>query len=166
MHPHQQIVALPVLPDAVGKRMDLSRHVPRGCTYCRWIKRELSDGSRILDQVEDVAAMAAFAPRFPFEWLLLPTMHDRFDELEAKQITGLAKLLSRGLRAMALACGNPDFNLVLFSGPPGHGMDAGWGLDVLPRMSTQAGFEWGTGVHIVSTPPEEAAIRLKGFWQK
>ncbi len=165
-HPHQQIVALPFVPEAIGKRIDLCRHVPRSCGYCRWIKNESTDSPRLLDRTDDLIAVTAFAPRFPFEWQIFPKRHDRFEKADDGVLEQLARLLSGGLRALDLACGGPDFNLVLFSSPQDTRVDAGWGVDILPRMSTQAGFEWGTGVHIVSTPPEEAAIRLRGFWSE
>jgi UDPglucose--hexose-1-phosphate uridylyltransferase len=31
----------------------------------------------------------------------------------------------------------------------------------MPSLSTPAGFEWGSGFHINSTPPEEAARFLR-----
>jgi UDPglucose--hexose-1-phosphate uridylyltransferase len=36
-----------------------------------------------------------------------------------------------------------------------------WHLEIIPRMTNAAGFEWGTGLHINPTPPEEAAKFLR-----
>ncbi len=165
VHPHQQIVALPLIPDYVTQRLSLLENSRGGCSHCDWLEHETADGARILEQDNETVCLVAFAPRFPFEWQIYPRSHQRFDALGDTQMTGLARVLLAGLNAMKEACGNPDFNLILFSTPPGFGREM-WGLDILPRTSTQAGFEWGTGVHIVSTPPEEACLRIRAHWPK
>ena len=163
VHPHQQIVGLPLIPDAIAKRIEIVQHVNQ-CPHCAWINREANDGVRVLENHEDMIAITAFAPRFPFEWQIYPKTHENFEEIEVANLQTLARMLRNGLIALKETCGNPDFNLVLFSVPGRRAGRRLWGLDVLPRISTQAGFEWGTGVHIVSTPPEEACWRLRTNW--
>jgi UDPglucose--hexose-1-phosphate uridylyltransferase len=36
-----------------------------------------------------------------------------------------------------------------------------WHLELMPRLTKIAGFEWGTGFYINPTPPEEAAQFLR-----
>jgi len=36
-----------------------------------------------------------------------------------------------------------------------------WHIEIIPRLTKQAGFEWGTGFYINPTPPEEATIFLQ-----
>jgi UDPglucose--hexose-1-phosphate uridylyltransferase len=36
-----------------------------------------------------------------------------------------------------------------------------WRLDVMPKLTKVAGFEWGTGFYINPTPPEESARFLR-----
>ena len=40
-------------------------------------------------------------------------------------------------------------------------MDFRWHIEILPRLSEPAGFEWGTGFYINPTPPEESAQYLR-----
>ncbi|MBK6766877.1 MAG: DUF4921 family protein [bacterium] len=167
VHPHQQIVALPVIPKAIALRLEKLRPdgVHEQCEHCRWIESEVRAGERLLAHGDDFVALACFAPHFPYEWQILARNHVRFDELERDRLVGLAEVLLRGLKSLRRACNGPDFNLILFSTPPDERFAApNWAIDVLPRISTQAGFEWGTGVHIVSTPPEEAAAALRSHW--
>jgi UDPglucose--hexose-1-phosphate uridylyltransferase len=71
---------------------------------------------------------------------------------------------------MDTALGNPDYNLILHTVPLKAlgGIDEStekafhWHFEVIPRVSTQAGMEWGTGIHINSIPPEKAARVLSG----
>lgn len=167
VHPHQQIVALPLIPHAIALRLErLSEDgIHDQCAHCRWIANELSAGTRLLAQDDDLIALSCFAPRFPYEWQILSREHERFEQLDAARLGRLAALLLGGLKALRRACDAPDFNLILFSTPPDERFSApSWAIDVLPRISTQAGFEWGTGVHIVSKPPEEAAETLRSCW--
>ncbi len=36
-----------------------------------------------------------------------------------------------------------------------------WHIEIIPRLTKLAGFEWGTGFYINPTPPEEATIFLQ-----
>ena len=36
-----------------------------------------------------------------------------------------------------------------------------WHIEIIPRLTKMAGFEWGTGFYINPTPPEEATIYLQ-----
>jgi UDPglucose--hexose-1-phosphate uridylyltransferase len=54
----------------------------------------------------------------------------------------------------------PQFNLWVRTAP--HGAEEfGWHVDILPRLTTPAGFELGTGVQINVYPPERAAADLR-----
>ena len=39
--------------------------------------------------------------------------------------------------------------------------DYHWHIEVIPRLTRVAGFEWGTGFYINPTPPEDAAKFLR-----
>lgn len=163
VHPHQQFVGLSLIPGAIAERIEIVQR-DGDCPHCEWVNREAHDGVRVLENHDDMIAITAFAPRFPFEWQIYPKTHECFEEVEAAKLQTLAGILRNGLIALKETCGNPDFNLVLFSVPNRGAGRRLWGVDILPRISTQAGFEWGTGVHIVSTPPEEAGRRLRANW--
>jgi UDPglucose--hexose-1-phosphate uridylyltransferase len=36
-----------------------------------------------------------------------------------------------------------------------------WHIEIMPKLTRVAGFEWATGFHINPTPPEEAAKFLR-----
>ena len=38
-----------------------------------------------------------------------------------------------------------------------------WHIQVMPKLTRVAGFEWGTGFYINPTAPEEAAEFLRGL---
>ncbi|MCG2703249.1 MAG: galactose-1-phosphate uridylyltransferase, partial [Candidatus Omnitrophica bacterium] len=36
-----------------------------------------------------------------------------------------------------------------------------WYIEIVPKLTRSAGFEWGTGFYINPTPPEKAALWLR-----
>jgi UDPglucose--hexose-1-phosphate uridylyltransferase len=36
-----------------------------------------------------------------------------------------------------------------------------WHLELMPKLTRVAGFEWGTGFYLIATPPELATQYLK-----
>jgi glycosyltransferase involved in cell wall biosynthesis len=72
-----------------------------------------------------------------------------------------ARIDEASLRALAGALGSlPQFNLWVRTAPRGAG-EFCWHIDLLPRLTTRAGFELGTGVDINVYPPEKAAADLR-----
>jgi UDPglucose--hexose-1-phosphate uridylyltransferase len=58
---------------------------------------------------------------------------------------------------------NPDYNYVVRSAPIGD-EDARylhWQIEIIPKISTRAGFEMGTGIYINSVAPEDSARYLR-----
>jgi UDPglucose--hexose-1-phosphate uridylyltransferase len=87
-----------------------------------------------------------------------------FGDLANEEIDDLAGILIRILSAVRLACGDPDFNLVMYSAPSNGGHHERvfhWHLKLIPKLSTPAGFEIGSAMSINTMPPEEAAARLR-----
>ena len=54
----------------------------------------------------------------------------------------------------------PQFNLWVRTAPRGAD-EFCWHVDLVPRLTTRAGFELGTGVEIDVYPPELAAADLR-----
>jgi UDPglucose--hexose-1-phosphate uridylyltransferase len=53
--------------------------------------------------------------------------------------------------------------LIIHTAPNGESSHQGyhWHMEILPQISRAAGFEWGTGVHMNSVAPEDAARSLR-----
>jgi UDPglucose--hexose-1-phosphate uridylyltransferase len=166
-HPHSQIIALPVVPARLEAELAGARRYfdYRGrCVYCDILSQELSDGRRLVTQNAEFIALAPFASRFPFEVLVLPRRHDAFFWTLAKQqVEALAGILQDVLRRYRLALKDPPYNYIIHTAPPGHpGPEVyHWQVEVMPKLTEVAGFEWGSGFFINPTPPEEAARALR-----
>ena len=166
-HTHSQLIALPIVPDFVREEVDgASRHfaVKQRCVFCDIVRQDLADGRRVILENADVVVLAPYAPRFAFETWLLPKRHGaRFEEAPRHEYEGLARLLKPLLQRMARALEQPAYNLIVHTSPFGEDtVDVyHWHVEILPKLTRVAGFEWGTGFYINPTPPEEAAKVLR-----
>ena len=75
----------------------------------------------------------------------------------------LAALLRDALRRLHSLLGNPDYNYVLRSAPHHSAGEPHfhWYVEILPRLTTRAGFEIGSGMNINVVVPEAAAEQLR-----
>ncbi len=176
-HPHQQIVATPVTPFRVSTQLDSARahfHVKERCIFCDMIAQEMDDGSRIVHVDERFVSFCPFASRFPYEVHVYPRRHaHQFVELPDRDVEHLAAHLLEVFRRLDTVLGDPPFNWMLINAPntnagvPRAGYwatlpwDFHWHIEILPRLTPLAGFEWGTGFYINPAPPEDAAAFLR-----
>ena len=166
-HAHSQIIALPVVPARIEMELlGTGRYYDfRGrCIYCDILQQELSDARRLVAQNADFVAYAPFASRFPFEVAILPRRHEPFfQSLTPELSAGLAEILIDVLRRYKLVLRDPPFNYVIHTAPPHYPSPDRyhWQVEVLPKLTETAGFEWGSGFFINPTPPEEAARALR-----
>jgi UDPglucose--hexose-1-phosphate uridylyltransferase len=128
------------------------------------IQQELSDTRRLVAKNEEFVAFTPFASRFPFEVMLLPRRHEPlFQSLTPGLTSAFAEILTDVLRRYKLALADPPFNYVIHTAPPGHPQPHRyhWQVEILPKLTEVAGFEWGSGFFINPMPPEEAARALR-----
>lgn len=161
-HTHSQVVATPFVPDLIAAELSGARayHAEHGrCVFCDLLRQA---GERVVFETEHFAAFAPFAPRFAYELCVMPKAHAaRFESLT--ESLELARLLKRTLRALDAVLSEPAYNLYLHAAPlRSPDLDHfHWHLEILPRTSRPAGFEWGSGCFVVDTSPERAAALLR-----
>lgn len=166
-HAHSQIIALPVTPARIINELQgTERYYDyRGrCIYCDILTQELADARRLVAENADFVAFAPFASRFPFEVTILPRRHEPFFQALTPEMTAtFAEILIDVLRRYKLALDDPPYNFVVHTAPPGypHPDRYHWQVEVLPKLTEAAGFEWGSGFFINPTPPEDAARALR-----
>jgi UDPglucose--hexose-1-phosphate uridylyltransferase len=171
-HLHSQLMGLEFVPAAIVDELagcrDYYARAGR-CVFCDLVEQELAAGARIVAESDDVVALCPYASRFPYEVWLLPRRHAaRFEDSDDRLLAAVAECLLgvvRGIEKLFATSGvaSIGYNYVLHSAPfdssePWH---YHWHVEVFPRAVKQAGFEWGTGVHINPVAPEEAASVLR-----
>ncbi|QDU40340.1 Galactose-1-phosphate uridylyltransferase [Maioricimonas rarisocia] len=166
-HPHWQIIATPVVPRMLRQRYEqATEHFDRtgNCLYCELVNEELAADERIILTNAHYVAFMPYASHLPFEtWIVPLRQQATFGQVPAGELPALAGILREVLLKLYVALDNPDFNLTIDVAPRGDEDKEyyQWHIRVLPRLSTTAGFEMGSGMSINTVLPEEAARFLR-----
>ena len=160
-HAHAQLYALGFVPAEVARERERAVAYHQRTMGAHLLgdvaTEEVRRRERLVAIDERCLLICPWASRSPFELRVIPrTPAARFEESE-----GGAEAIAAALRGLEGALGAvPQLNLWVRTAP--H--DAGefcWHIDILPRLTTRAGFELGTGVEINVYPPERAAADLR-----
>ena len=166
-HTHSQLIALPVVPKRVREEVDFAReyyNYKERCLFCDIIRQEAEAGVRVIAENQAFVAVAPFAPRFPFEIWILPKVHQSaFEESQKHEFEQLARILKEMLMRLDKVLESPAYNYIIHTSPltETNNDHYHWHLEIMPKLTKVAGFEWGTGMYINPTPPEEAARFLR-----
>ncbi len=165
-HPHSQIIALPIFPRLVMQEIDFARRYfewKDRCVFCDLVHEELTQGVRIIAESARFASFSPYAARFPYEIWIVPKRHEgHFARMTAEDRADFARVLRDTLRRLDLALDRPPFNLILHTTPCQEGdiSHYHWHVEIMPRLTRVAGFEWGTGFYLNPVLPEDAVARL------
>jgi len=166
-HTHSQIIVVPTVPRTVADEMRGGKQFYdyRGrCIFCDIIRQEMDSRDRVVMDGDDFLAFAPYASRFAFETWILPKSHQsHFEDLDEAAAMDLAACLRTTLLKLEKALNMPAYNYVIHTTP----FDLSdvehyhWHIEIIPRLTRVAGFEWGTGFYINPVPPEDAAEFLR-----
>jgi UDPglucose--hexose-1-phosphate uridylyltransferase len=176
-HSHSQLIALPITPPVVATELKICREyfaVKERCIMCDLIAFELNCGERVVWEFENFVILAPYASCSPFELRLYPKRHAHdFALMNDAMLSELAVAMKEMLLRLKTVLKDPPFNFIIHTAPPMHERpgkpdywsslkyDFHWHIELVPRLTQIAGFEWGTGFHINPTSPEDAAAFLR-----
>jgi UDPglucose--hexose-1-phosphate uridylyltransferase len=176
-HPHSQVIALPILPRWVREEIQQAMEywlLKERCIFCDIVAQD-ENGPRMVTASDYFVSLAPFASKFPFETWIYPRDHAAyFHQIPDDQLSDLAVILKDSLTGLALAINDPPYNLIIHSAPLNpekayHTRRARvqdyyhWHIEIIPRATKVAGFEYGTGFYINSVYPEQAAEYLRSI---
>jgi UDPglucose--hexose-1-phosphate uridylyltransferase len=168
VHGHSQIVAMPLVPEALAVQAAAAgRHqaTTGRCLWCDLVAAERAAALRVVVDAGDCVAIAPYASRTPFTLWIVPGRHgSRFDESTDADRAAVAAVLHDVLGRLGRELEHPAFNAVLHTAPadaaasgPFH-----WYLEIVPRVLRANGLDVGVGVSVNPVPPEKAARVLRG----
>jgi UDPglucose--hexose-1-phosphate uridylyltransferase len=166
-HTHSQLIATPIIPIMVIEELTGAGtyyEMKERCVWCDIVRHERRSRRRLIVEADGFVAVAPFAPRFPFEtWLLPASHHTAYEESGVEELRALAGVLRDVLHRMNEVLHDPPYNFMLHTAPlraPAlehfH-----WHLEIIPKLTRVAGFEWGSGFFINPVAPEDAATSLR-----
>jgi UDPglucose--hexose-1-phosphate uridylyltransferase len=166
-HTHSQLIVTPIVPINVWEEMSGSLEFfnYRGrCIYCDMIHQELGTEKRIVLDMPNFVVFAPYASRFPFEMWILPKNHNsHYENIQKNEVDELGTVLKTILMKLETGLDKPAYNYIIHTSPFDTQLlpHYHWHIEVIPRLTRVAGFEWGTGFYINPVPPEQAAAFLK-----
>lgn len=166
-HTHSQLIVTPIVPINVWEEMSGAMEFFnfRGrCVFCDMIHEETGHGKRVVMETENFLCLEPYASRFPFETWILPRNHNsHYENIQHNEVEELGVVLKTMLLKLEKALDNPAYNYIIHTSPfdvpflPHYH----WHIEIIPRLTRVAGFEWGTGFYINPVPPEESADILR-----
>ena len=166
-HSHSQLIVTPIVPINVWEEMTgaLEFFNYRGrCIYCDIVHQETEAKKRVVAETAHILAFCPYASRFPFETWILPKHHNsHYENIQKNEVDELGTVLKTILMKLEVALDRPAYNYIIHTSPfdtqalPHYH----WHLEIIPRLTRVAGFEWGTGFYINPVPPEQAALFLR-----
>jgi UDPglucose--hexose-1-phosphate uridylyltransferase len=166
-HTHSQLIVTPIVPinvqEEISGSLEFYRYRGR-CVYCDLVQQELAAERRVVLDTPRFVAISPFASRFPFETWIVPKRHSsHYENIQRDALEDLAATVRRTIGKIEAALDRPAYNYIIHTAPfdtaeLGH---YHWHLEIIPRMTKIAGFEWGAGIYINPVPPEDAAAFLR-----
>ncbi|MEW6419576.1 MAG: galactose-1-phosphate uridylyltransferase [Nitrospirota bacterium] len=173
-HPVSYLMATPVIPKKVKDELDNAKQYydyKERCIFCDIVREELRVGERIILETRNFVAFCPYAAKFPFESWIIPKRHScAFHEITHEEVEDIGFILMSILKKLRLIFDEPPFNYFIHTAPNmiprrNHwhtlGEDFHWHLEIIPRLISTTGFEWGSGFYILPTSPENAAKYLR-----
>lgn len=165
-HPHAQILGLPYVPGEVLEEERAFSRFAGGCLLCTTLEAEITVEERIVLVDDDVLCVAPFWSGTPYELLIIPREHEaHLQNATADSAAAMGRALRDAVRTLNAALGDVAFNVGFHTAPHEHTGQYHWHIHVWPTLTTEAGFERGTGVMINIVPPEAAAGNLRAARQ-
>ncbi|MDP8968509.1 MAG: hypothetical protein M3N04_07910, partial [Actinomycetota bacterium] len=161
-HTHAQLFALRFVPAIVARERErFGAHAVRtmgGNLLEDLVQEEVRRRERIVAIDDEAVLSCPYASRH--EYALMLTPRRRREHFEDDGPTGAALLHEALVRLRRRFGTSPPLNLWIRTAP----RDAErfcWRIDIVPRLTHEAGLELGTGVHLNTVAPELAAAQLR-----
>jgi UDPglucose--hexose-1-phosphate uridylyltransferase len=147
-HLHSQVVPLPFVPVRIARELEAFE---RGCPLC-------ADLDNVIVENDSFRWIAPSGSWMPYQQWIVPKRHVAemiaFSDGEIGELTALLRQSSSGTARVA-----PAFNWLFLNFP--RSATAHAYVEVLPRVTTIAGLELGTGTFVEIVDPARAADALR-----
>lgn len=165
VHLHSQLMAFQIGAPRIGDRSAnfLAQWEQHGrCPLCEMIDQGAE--SNVVSATKNFVAICPFASRFAYEIWIAPRSHVAdFDAMRPESLPELASLLRGVLVKLEAIVKLPAYNYIVHTAPFDT-IDSEryhWHIEILPRVTSLAGFELGMGCFINTVRPERAAAAIR-----
>ena len=158
VHSHSQIIASNIINQNVAAEVEAAKKYYDSCPYCEIISIEKNSDRKCFEN-DSFAAFCPYAAQFNFEVWIFPKKHIcRLSELNNKGYKDLADIMLKILGKLKEL--NVSYNYFLHYSPIGENLH--FHIEVAPRISIRAGFEFSSDIIVTIVTPEDAAKFYRG----
>lgn len=167
VHPHSQIVALPIVPPYIEQLVHAAHehhHTKSSSVAQEEVERESKESTRVIYENSQFLVYCPYAPHADYHIRIMPKQPGSyFHEITEEQIEHLAKVLNLTYRRLDRIAGIPPYNAFIRTGPIHAKKLRGfrWHIDVVPHLAIPGGLELSTEIDVVTVTPEDAARALR-----
>jgi UDPglucose--hexose-1-phosphate uridylyltransferase len=162
-HPHAQLLGIPFVPGEIAEEEAGFRRFEGSCLLCTMLEAEVRAGHRLVAEDDRVVIVCPFWSGAPYEMLVVPRSHEvHLQDAGPADVVAVGRAVRDALRVLRAKVGDISYNLVFHTAPHHHEGPFHWHVHVIPRLTSLAGFEQGTGVMINIIAPETATQHLTG----
>jgi UDPglucose--hexose-1-phosphate uridylyltransferase len=164
-HPHAQLMAIDFLPPGVIETVHRFE-AARTDIVLADADAALAQGGRITTTgTDDALVWCPWAGASPYETRITTAdAGPAFETAPDHALDSVALATRRTVGALEALLGAVPYNVVVNNGPARGDHPFHWYVTVVPRLSTIAGFELGTGVFVNTLTPADAAKQLVDAW--
>lgn len=161
-HPHGQLLGIPFVPGEIAEEAAGFRRFEGSCLLCTTLEAESDAGHRMVLEDQRVTVVCPYWSGAPYEMLVIPRSHEAHLEATAPaDVVAVGRSIRDALNLLRSHVGDCAYNIVFHTAPHRHDGPFHWHAHIVPRLTSLAGFEQGTGVLINIVAPELAARHLR-----
>jgi UDPglucose--hexose-1-phosphate uridylyltransferase len=162
-HPHGQLLGIPFVPGEIADEEAGFRRFEGSCLLCTVAEAELSAGHRVVYEDERTLVICPYWSGAPYEMMIIPRQHEvHLENAGPQDVVAVGRALRTALSLLRQKVQDVAYNIVFHTAPHHHEGPFHWHVHVVPRLTSTAGFEQGTGVMINIVAPELATQHLTG----
>jgi UDPglucose--hexose-1-phosphate uridylyltransferase len=143
----------------INEGRDAGSSLPHTHSQLVWLPEPAPRWARprgeLLMESDQLSVSCPWASRVPYEIVIAPVEPDT-DPFTSTWLGPALEVLAHVIRRLHRLEGPVPLNAWIERG------ERDWRLVLFPRLTILAGLELGTGIHVNTLPPEEAAVRLSG----
>ena len=161
-HPHGQLLAMSFVPREISDEQAGFARFEGSCLLCTTIDAEEETRYRIVLSDRHVVVLCPYWSSTAYEMLVLPRTHEaHLQDAAPADLDAVGGAIRTALAGLRERLGDVAYNIVFHAAPFRSEGEFHWHVHLLPKVTTRAGFELGTGVPINICPPETAANELR-----
>lgn len=164
-HSHWQLIAMPIVPPVQETIYKNARDFFYESGRCFLCDEAVGRRELIVCENDGAVAFVPYASRFSFGVNVVPRKHfSDFRDIDSAVLMDMCRVMKKALAALCDLLPGLSYNICFQNAPEtALRMDEAvhFYIEIIPRLSSLAGFELGTGCYINTCSPENTARLLK-----